>query len=119
MHARDDMHHVDINLGGLQIKTKQTYTVEQAREMSELLLESARMAMGCSEIEPRPLTLTERDGTETVLGLSEAEPIYAPGWFAFTRGIGITATALCVSVSLAALAGAGWMVAMALGEVLG
>ena len=119
MQAKDDMHHVDINLGGFQVTTKQTYTVEQAREVSELLVESARQAMGCAAIQPRPLRFTADDGTETVLGSGEPEPIYAPGWFVFSKAVGIAAAALCVSVGVASLAGAWWMVVQAVKEVLG
>lgn len=119
MHAIDDMHHVDVDLGGWRTKTKQTYTVEQAREVHGLLIESARQAMGCAAIQPRPLTLMAEDGAATVLESGEREPIYAPGWFVFSRSVGIAAAALCVSVGVASLAGAWWMVVQAVKEVLG
>lgn len=119
MDGKDELHHVDVNLGGWRTKTKHAYTVEQAKEVHELLIESARQAMGRAAIQPRPLTLMAEDGAETVLESGEREPIYAPGWLTFRPGVGAAVVVACAAVTLAAVAGTAWMVAMAVGEVLG
>ena len=119
MQPTPNTHHISVGLGGHFIKTKQSYTVEQAKEINLLINESARLAMGCAAIQPQPLTLTAQDGSETILDSHDPEPFYAPGWITFGRGTGTAIIAACVTVSIAAFAGAAWMIAQAVQEISG
>lgn len=119
MQPTPNTHHLNVGLGGQHFKTQHAYTVEQAKEINHLINESARLAMGCQAIQPQPLKLTAQDGSETVLDSHDPEPFYAPGTITFGRGVGTAVIAACVTVSIAAFAGAAWMIAKAVQEVVG
>ena len=44
--------HVNIRMGDKRVRTKHTYTREQAEEIGQLVTESAREALGGDEIAP-------------------------------------------------------------------
>ena len=119
MQPTHNTHRLNVGLGGQLIKTKHAYTVEQAKEINHLINESARLAMGCQAIQPQPLKLTAEDGSETVLDSHDPDPFYAPGWITFGRGVATAVIVASVAVGVAAFAGAAWMVAKAVQEVMG